>query len=187
MRRMRNTLDMTSELAADQYGRDAELVRQARDGSRAAFDSLFQQHKRFVYNVCYRMLGSPDDAVDATQTTFIQAYRALNRFRGDSAFRSWLYRIAVNSCTGILRQEMSLQRKVEAVSEPPVHDEPRDEVWDAILQLSPDMRGALVLFYFEGLNCVELADALGCSEGAARTRLHRARAAFKKKYEAIEK
>ena len=103
---MRKKPDMTCELTAEQHDRDVELVRAARDGSRAAFDALYEGHKRFVYNVGYRMLGSQDDAVDAGQTAFIQAYRALSRFRGESAFRSWLYRIAINSRTGMLRQEM---------------------------------------------------------------------------------
>jgi RNA polymerase sigma-70 factor, ECF subfamily len=184
---MRKKSDMICELTIEQYDHDAELVRAARDGSRDAFDILFNRHKRFVYNVCYRMLGSRDDAVDATQTAFIQAYRALNRFRGDSAFRSWLYRIAVNSCTGMLRQELRQRQKLQEINPDPPHDEPRDDVWEAILQLCPDMRAALVLFYFEGLNGVELAQALGCSDGAARTRLHRARIAFKRKYEEIKR
>ncbi len=179
---------MTCELTAEQYDQDAELVRAARAGSRAAFDALYNRHKRFVYNVCYRMLGSQDDAVDATQTAFIQAYNALGRFRGDSAFRSWMYRIAINACTGMLRQEMRHRRNVqEAMERPHYDDEPRDDVWEAILQLGADMRAALVLFYFEGLNCAELAQALGCSDGAARTRLHRARIVFKRKYEEIKR
>lgn len=184
---MRKKSDMVYELTAGQYNHDAELVGRARDGSRDAFDALFHQHKRFVYNICYRMLGSKDDAVDATQTTFIQAYRALNRFRGDAAFRSWLYRIAINSCTGMLRHEIRQRQKLQEIPVDAPPDEPRDDVWEAILQLSPDMRAVLVLFYFDELSCTELAQSLGCSDGAARTRLHRARAAFKKKYEEIKR
>ena len=173
--------------ATIQHNQDADLARQARMGSRAAFDVLFQRHKPFVYNVCYRILGSADDAVDMTQAAFIQAYRELRKFKGDSAFRSWLYRIAVNLCISLVRREQRRRRLAEAMP-----DQHRDEntdpyVREAVLKLPPHLRTVLALFYFQGLSCEEAAEVLGCSEGAVRTRLHRARIAFKEKYEEMGK
>lgn len=161
------------------------MVKQARDGSRAAFDLLFQRHRQFVYNVCYRMTGSADDGVDLTQETFIQAYRELRKFRGDACFRTWLYRIAVNQCITLMRRESRRRRLAEAepVKRDPTGD---DRVWEVILKLEPQHRAVLVLHYFQGLSCVEMAKALGCLGGAVRTRLHRARMAFKKQYEEME-
>ena len=173
------------EPAAVQHDEDIRLVRQAREGSRAAFDLLFERHKEFVYNVCCRMLGSADDAVDLTQTTFIQAYREIRRFRGDASFRTWLYRIAVNQSITIIRRESRRRRLAEAIPIPS-HRTEDDWVWDVILKLDPQHRAILVLHYFQGLTCDDLAKALGCSYGAVRTRLHRARIAFKKKYEELE-
>jgi len=182
---MSGLMERTLALTVVEQSRDQELVRKAREGSHAAFDALFQRHKQFIYNVCYSMLGSADDAVDATQAAFIQAYRAIRKFRGEAAFRSWLYRIAVNICNRTLKRER--RRKLLMLrSEPPAADVASgDRVRDAVLALSPGFRAVLVLFYFQGLTCSEIAEALGCSEVAVRTRLHRARAAFKKEYEEI--
>lgn len=174
------------DLTVAQHNEELSLVAQAREGNRDAFDVLFQRHKRFIYNVCYRMLGSADDAIDATQSAFIQAYRALSSFRGDASFRSWLYRIAVNQSTSMLRQSIrrgEIQIQMEYGDR---MDHEDDRVWEALHDLIPDLKAALVLFYFQGLSCREMAQAMGCSEGAVRTRLHRARIAFKKKYVELE-
>jgi len=172
-------------LTVIEQSRDQELVRKAREGSHAAFDVLFQRHKQFIYNVCYSMLGSADDAVDATQAAFIQAYRAIRRFRGEAAFRSWLYRISVNVCTRMLKRERRRSLLMLRSESPAADAASGDRVWEAVLALSLDSRAVLVLFYFQGLTCSEIAEALGCSEAAVRTRLHRARVAFKKEYEEI--
>jgi len=181
---MRKSSEVILESAAVQHDQDTGLVRQAREGSRAAFDLLFQRHRQFIYNVCYRMMESADDAVDMTQATFIQAYRELRRFRGDATFRSWLYRISVNQCITFIRREGRRRRLAEAM---PTQPRPAEEdwVWDVILKLDPQHRAVLVLHYFQGLSCEETAKALGCSAGALRTRLFRARVAFKEKYEEI--
>lgn len=166
--------------------RDCELAECARGGSREAFDALFQRHKLFVYNVCYRMLGSSEDAVDAMQTAFIQAYNGLPGFRGRSAFRSWLYRIAVNVSTSLIRQKQrraALERQADIPQEAAETD---DSVWQAVLMLPPNYRSVIVLFYFQGLSLEEAAAALGCSKVTVATRLHRARAALRQKIEEAE-
>lgn len=177
-------METTLEAAARAKDPDAELVAMAKGGCREAFDTLFARHRQFVFNVCYRVIGSRDDAVDVTQNTFVKAYRALSSFRGSSSFRSWLYRIAVNECRGLLRRKPVSD--MQAIEEPEaVNSDERPEVRQALAELPVDLRTTLVLFYWQGMSCRELGLALGCSEGAARVRLHRARTQFKQKYTEI--
>ena len=166
---------------------DTALINAARDGDRAAFDALFERHKRFVYNVCLRILGPGEDAVDACQSTFVKAYRRLSVFRGDACFRTWLYRIAVNISVGLARKEKHRHPAGLSASPETGSHAMEDTVREAMLDLPPDVRAILVLFYFHGLSCEELAEALGCSEGAARVRLHRARKLFRKIYQEISR
>jgi len=107
---MLGMMEATYEVRITGQGCDQDLVEQAREGSRAAFDALFTRHRHFVYSVCYRILGTREDAVDATQSAFIRAYTALRTFRGDAAFRSWLYRIAINECRAALRRKRRASR-----------------------------------------------------------------------------
>lgn len=172
-------------LVTARHDKDADLVARVRSGERAAFDVLFQRHKQFVFNVCYRVLGCREEATDATQTAFVQAYSSIHAFRGGSAFKTWLYRIATNVAIGLARKQScrtTSELDEARTSEP---ESSCDAVWEAMLDLPPDLRTVLVLFYFQGLSGKELADVLGCSEGAARTRLHRARKAFKKRFEEV--
>jgi RNA polymerase sigma-70 factor (ECF subfamily) len=148
---------------------------------------LFDRHKTFIYNVCYRMLASEDDAIDAVQTSFIQAYGQIHSFRGESCFRTWLYRISVNICTEHLRREKRRRLLSAEMEYPHGNDVPRDMVWEAILELPPDLRAILVLRYFQDLPCEDISQILGCTVSAARTRLHRAREAFKRKYKELQK
>lgn len=178
-------MQTTAEPVAKQQD-DMELVKQAREGSEAAFDGLFQRHKTFIYNVCCRMLGSREDAVDATQNAFISAYQSIGGFKGRSSFRSWVCRIAINECTAQIRREQRRRALSEKAPLAAGNSESRDRVWEAVLALPAGLRSVLVLFYFQGLSCQEAAQALGCLEGTIKTRLHRARAAFKKQYEELE-
>lgn len=176
-----------SSLALAESNQDMELVGRARAGDDAAFDSLFHRHKQMIFNVCLGILGSHEDATDATQSTFIQAFRALQSFRGDSEFRTWLYRIATNACLELIRKR---KRQPESGLPTEIPDRGRacdERVWEAMLDLAPDVRAVLVLSYFQGLSGKDLATALGCSEGAARVRLHRARHLFKAKYEEVNR
>ena len=180
-------MDNVLEVLEKRMDEDWDLADRARGGSREAFDELFQRHKSFVYSVCYRMLGSAEDAVDAMQATFIRAYRGLRGFRRQSAFRSWLYRIAVNEATLIIRRQqrrVDVERQVQAPREA---GEGHDQVWQAVLELPPNYRSVIVLFYFQGLTIEETAEALGCSKVNVATRLHRARAALKVKIEELER
>ncbi|MHB0999925.1 MAG: RNA polymerase sigma factor [Armatimonadota bacterium] len=162
------------------------LIMQVRAGDSTAFDLLFDRHKAFIYNVCYRMMASREDAVDAVQSTFIQAFRELGKFRGESSLRTWLYRIAVNICTGQLRREKRRRLLSPEMEEHRIDERPRDRVWEAMLELPPDLRAILVLRYFQDLSSEEISQVMGCSDGAVRTKLHRAREAFKRKYKDVQ-
>ena len=172
-------------LAVSERDRDFELVEQARQGNLVAFDNLFERHRQFVYNICLGILGSSEDAMDATQNAFVQVYKNLRSFRGNAGFRTWIYRIATNISISLARKR-TRQCNVRAEDDPNASaSATRDRVWEAILEIPPDMRAVLVLFYFHGLSGDELAESLGYSAGAARTKLHRARKAFKAKYEEL--
>ncbi|MCE5199951.1 MAG: sigma-70 family RNA polymerase sigma factor [Armatimonadota bacterium] len=173
-------------LAHKEENLEMELIDLARRKDSSAFDQLFHRHKPFVYNVCYRMLGSAEDAADAAQTAFIRAYKSLSGFRSNSVFRTWLYRIAINVCLEALRSRRRNERLMDKVEEPYPAAETDDRLWEAILMLPGNFRSVLVLFYFQQLSTQETAQALNCSESAVRTRLHRARAALKEIYEGID-
>ena len=173
----------SSGLASENESQDAGLLADAQSGSSDAFDSLFHLHKRFVYNVCYRMIGCGEDAIDATQTTFIRAYKGLKSFRGSCAFRSWLYRIAVNACTEMLRKNARQARMSREIPAPVEETAKDDRLWSAMLELPAGLRAVLVLFYFQQLTVREIAESMNCSEGAAKVRLCRARAALRVRYE----
>lgn len=153
----------------------------------AAFDQLYGQYAGYVYNTCLGILGHPEDARDALQETFVQVYRALPSFRGNSDVATWIYRIAVNKCHDALRKRKR-QVAVEDLDALPVAEEaPRDwqmeaQVRAAILRVKPDFRVVLVLHYFQGLAPEEIGRVLHLSANAARVRLHRAREAFRQAY-----
>lgn len=179
-------MDEVLKLLDNTTEEDWELADRARGDSREAFDQLFQRHKSFVFNVCYRMLGSAEDAADAMQTTFIQAYRSLGGFKRQSVFRSWLYRIAINASISMIRQQQRRAALEQQMEIPPDAAHTDDAVWQAVLTLPPNYRSVIVLFYFEGLSTKETADALACSQVTVATRLHRARVALKQKIEEMK-
>ena len=92
---------------------DEELVERAKQEDRAAFEVLVNRHKRMVFNIAWRMLGSRQDAEDAAQEAFLRAFRSVSTFRGEAKFSSWLYQIAVNVCLGTLEASHARQTFVE--------------------------------------------------------------------------
>lgn len=177
---------------------DAQLVRRAKGGDRRSFDLLVQRHHNLVYNTAYRMLGDTGSAEDATQTAFIRAYRSLNRFRGKSAFSTWLYRIVSNVCLDALRSrkgdtvglEVSYDGDEEAQERPlpdesaePAANAERSElqriVHRAISQLPEDYRMVLVLYDITGFSYEEIAGILQIPLGTVKSRLNRARLALR--------
>lgn len=156
---------------------DVRLVAAAAGGDRQAFESLYRRHVGAVHGLCLRLADGREHAEDATQETFVAAWRALSRFEGRSRFSTWLHRIAVNTTLGGRRlshpplDQGSLEEFVgDAVStEPPI------DIERAIGALPPGARHVLVLVGIYGYTHEEVAEWLGIAVGTSKAHLHRAR------------
>jgi RNA polymerase sigma-70 factor (ECF subfamily) len=166
---------------------DTELVAGARAGDPDAFAELVRRHERHVYNLAYRMLGRSEDARDASQEAFISCYRNLRRFRGDSAFSTWLHRIAVNACYDLLRKRTHEPvelteglREATGTAAPDPADRAAGavDVQRALLQVPWDFRVVIVMHDVQGLPYDEIAGALDVPVGTVKSRLHRGRVAL---------
>jgi RNA polymerase sigma-70 factor (ECF subfamily) len=149
---------------------DAALLRAHVGGDRHAFAELVQRHRDRMWAVAVRTLGDREEAADALQDALISAYRAAERFRGESAVTTWLHRIVVNAC-------LDRARRRQARPTVPLPD--RDTglvVRAALAQLPPDQRAALVLLDLEGYSVAEIAEMLGIAEGTVKSRCARGRA-----------
>jgi RNA polymerase sigma-70 factor (ECF subfamily) len=165
---------------------DRILLRAAQDGDLDAFEALVRHHQAAVYRIALRMLGSEADAQDATQETFVRAWRGLKRFRRESTVSTWLYRIVTRRCLDMLaarRPTEDLQIELAARIDPADTAEQRERlraVTRAIAGLPDEQRAALVLREFEGLSYDQVADVLNTSVSAVKGRIHRARLAVLK-------
>jgi RNA polymerase sigma-70 factor, ECF subfamily len=163
---------------------DGELVRVFQGGDEGAFVTLMQRHERRVYNLAYRMLGGPEDARDATQDAFLSCFRHLPTFRGESAFSTWLHRIAVNACYDLLRRRKPAASLEGDLVEPPATGDHADraaasaDVQRALLQVPPEFRVVLILHELQDLPLEEIANALEIPLGTVKSRLHRGRVAL---------
>jgi RNA polymerase sigma-70 factor, ECF subfamily len=176
---------------------DLELVRRAQRNERGAFDLLVLKYQHKVIKLVARLLRDPAEAEDVAQEAFVKAYRALGSFRGDSAFYTWLYRIAVNTARNAIasRQRRPLDYEAElsegeqnSVAARLKHndtpeaaalsEEIRLTVNQAIEQLPEDLRTAIVLREIEGLSYEEIAATMDCPVGTVRSRIFRAREAI---------
>jgi RNA polymerase sigma-70 factor (ECF subfamily) len=170
---------------------DRELVDRYLAGDAAAFTTLVERHQARVYSVCLRVIGNPEDAADATQEAFISALRKLGQFRGDSAFSTWMHRVAVNSCYDLLRKRSRQpmlhlptdQDEPERELGPPMPDH-ADEVAStrdaaAALALVPDeFRVALVLADVQDLPYHQISEILDVPVGTVKSRVFRGRIAL---------
>jgi len=185
----------------EQADADALLVARAKQGDVSAFEMLVVKYQRRIERLIGRMVRDADLVQDIAQETFIRAYRAMPQFRGDSAFYTWLYRIAVNTAKKALVErkrdplvsESSLISTDEGEEPSRVENELSDgETPEAVLAskeiaatvnaaidaLSEDLRQAIVLREIEGLSYEEIADVMNCPIGTVRSRIFRAREAI---------
>ena len=171
---------------------EAESIRLAQAGDAASFELLYQLHSRRVYALCLRMVGNPSDAEDLTQEAFLQLFRKIGTFRGESAFSTWLHRMTVNVVLMRLRKKSLPAASLEETTEP---DEetggPRKDIGAPDLRLSgavdrvnlersieklpPGYRTVFVLHDVQGYEHNEIADIMGCSVGNSKSQLHKAR------------
>lgn len=170
---------------------EAEAIRKAQAGDGAAFAMLYGLHKRRVYSLCLRMLGNVAEAEDLTQEAFLQLFRKIGTFRGDSAFSTWLHRLAVNVVLMHLRKKGLPQVSLEETLEPAQDDGPRKDIGTrdltlvgsidrvalerAVENLPPGYRLVFVLHDIEGYEHNEIAEMLSCSIGNSKSQLHKAR------------
>lgn len=168
-------------------GNDQVLVDRARAGDQAAFEDLVRVYADRLHPVVRRLVDNEHDAQEVTQETFLRAWRAIGKFKGDSQFFTWLYRIGVNEAsrrTGRNRKRgpvASLEDHVEPADARPgpaqslQHGDLRRALEQAIRELKPDYRAPLVLRDVEGLSTMQAAEIVGIGEAAFKSRLHRAR------------
>jgi RNA polymerase sigma-70 factor (ECF subfamily) len=161
---------------------DRDAVLACQRGEREAFDRLVTRYQREVYRLCYRYVNNHHDANDLAQEAFLRAYRAIGRFRGDSSFSTWLYRIAVNAC---LNFRSARRQETEELSEglpdpgaPVVERLQREEesrrVRDAVSRLPEKQRATLILKVYHDLSHEEVAGILGSSIGTVKANLFHA-------------
>jgi RNA polymerase sigma-70 factor (ECF subfamily) len=160
---------------------EAALVARAQRGNARAFEALYRAHVDRVYGLCLRMTGNVGEAEDCTQEAFIQAWNKLDRFRGDSAFGTWMHRIAVNAVLGRIRKSKRerdrLQVVAETTSSPASIGDSGDlrDLSDAIDRLPEGARHVFVLNAVYGYSHEESSDMLGIAVGTTKAQLHRAR------------
>jgi RNA polymerase sigma-70 factor (ECF subfamily) len=162
---------------------DADLLRAHVAGDPDAFGELVRRHRDRLWAVALRTLGDREEAADAVQEALLSAYRAAERFRGDSAVTTWLHRIVVNACLDRVRRRQvrpviglaDLPPGREPVAVVPDHDTTR-EVWAALAQLPAEQRVPLVLLEIQGYSVAEIAELLGVAEGTVKSRCARGRA-----------
>jgi RNA polymerase sigma-70 factor, ECF subfamily len=172
---------------------ETELIFRAKNGEQSAFSELVCIHAQGVRNVIYRMYGNTQIAEDAAQETFIQAWLHLPSYRPQTSLRNWLYRIAVNAATDMLRKEKRIlpnaledlslsdpQPGPEAIA---FQEERTALIQKAVLSLPDACRAVLVLREYEGLSYQEIADALDIPVGTVMSRLNYARKLLKSKLE----
>ncbi len=189
---------LSNPIASEEVDPDLELVTRWRAGDGHAFELLVRRHQRRIFGLLVRMLGDRDEAEDATQDTFLNLHRHGHRFRQESRFSTFVYRVAVNAA---LNRRRSLGRRrahLDALSDEQstggslpasprgpedaaAGDEVKRRVHRELVALPPALRGPLVLYDLEGLAYSEIAEVLQVAEGTVKSRIHRARLALRER------
>ncbi len=187
-----------AESAAPRADPDAELVARWQAGDRQAFAALVERHQRRVYRLALRMLGSPEEAEDVSQEAFLSLHRHGHRFRREARFSTFLYRVATNAALNRrrslgrsrAREEQLAVRQAAGDDLPATPRDPeralagaelQQSVQAALLELSGDLRTAIVLYDIEGQSYREIAEILDIPEGTVKSRIHRARGALRRR------
>jgi len=177
---------------------DAALVERCQQNDFDAFEELVQRYQTRIYNFVCKMTNSPADAEDIAQDVFVRVYKSIHRFRGESTFQTWLYRIAHNICVDRSRRaqrQVPVAYSLDAPTEEDGGEHPRDlpdrsgspeqiaertelqqRVWRCLGQMSERLRVVIVLYDIQGLSYEEIAKTLSCPIGTVKSRLFNARA-----------
>ena len=183
---------------------DRELVGRVKKGDKGAFDLLVLKYQHKIIKLVMRYVKDPSEAMDVAQEAFLKAYRAMATFRGDSAFYTWLYRIAINTAKNHLvaakrrpvdfeldlqdPDQYELSNRLKDIDTPEgllLSNEIREAVEDAIRGLPEDLRTAILLREIEGMSYEEIAEAMTCPVGTVRSRIFRAREAIDKRLQPL--
>ncbi|MDQ7091962.1 MAG: RNA polymerase sigma factor RpoE [Methylococcales bacterium] len=179
---------------------DNDLVKKVQEGDKSAYDLLVIKYQHRIIQLVNRYIKDPSEAQDVAQETFIKAYRALANFRGDSAFYTWLYRIAINTAKNYLlsrsrrysdyqvdvqeAEQIENAQQLQGMDTPEsllMNDDIVQTIEATIEELPEEMRVAIILREFEGMSYDEIAQTMECPVGTIRSRIFRAREAIDKK------
>lgn len=178
---------------------ETRLIHKAQKGQIAAFEELIMGHEIRIYNIAYRMFHSEEDAKDLSQEIFIKVFENIHKFKGNSSFSTWLYRIATNTCIDELRrrkgkqtysmdeevetEEGSMNREYADIKPNPeeviINKEVANQIQFALNHLSEDHKTAIILRDLQGLGYDEISQVLECSLGTVKSRISRARRQLK--------
>jgi RNA polymerase sigma-70 factor (ECF subfamily) len=161
---------------------DIRLVDRYIAGDAEAIEELVMKYQKHIYAVAYRITGNVEDARDVTQTAFVRAVEGIRGFRRESSFKTWLYRIAINTSLNHLRRNRHEERELEesvvgnqaGALSAIIGNERRGFVKKGLDELPERQRLAVILRAYEGLSCAETAHVMGCSEGAVKAHYHNA-------------
>ena len=167
---------------------ERDLVDAARNGDSRAFDLLVERHQRAIFRLCYRLAQNAEDAADLTQEALLRAFRSIRSFRGESAFGTWLYRIALNTCRSFRSARRAVHEELteySAVSAPDgtlrlEQDERARTVRDAVARLPEKQKATLVLKIYHEMTHEQIAAVLGTSVGTAKANLFHALAGLRR-------
>ena len=160
---------------------EADWISRAQQADAKAFESLYRLHVDRVYGLCLRMTGNVAEAEDCTQEAFIQAWNKMDKFRGDSAFGTWIHRIAVNAVLGRMRKSKRERERIQLASEEVLSpasindDGELRDLSDAVNRLPEGARHVFVLYGVYGYSHEEAGNMLGIAAGTSKAQLHRAR------------
>lgn len=179
---------------------DQKLVERVQQGDKSAFDVLVRKYQNKIVKLIARYVRDPNEVLDVAQETFIKAYRALGNFRGESAFYTWLYRIAINTAKNYLVSQGRRPPDTDIDADDAAQfegesglkegdspellvqkDELEQVIWATIEELPEDLRTAITLRELEGLSYDDIAEAMACPIGTVRSRIFRAREAIDKR------
>lgn len=176
-----------------------QLIKEAKAGNVEAFEELVKQCEKKVFNIAYKMMGNYDDANELAQEAFIRAYKSINKFKEDSLFSTWIYRITTNVCLDELRKRknkkvISLNEDIKYNDEelkPQIKDDSpgpekiyekkefKNLIYQCIESLSDEYKTVIILRDIEGFSYEEIAKIINCPEGTVKSRISRARKALR--------